>query len=383
MSRFGFLFCTPSCKKLRKILATFGPNQNPMFLKNFLLLAFLLVPFLAQSQITLNSSDFPVPGEVWTEYLDNEPDSHNFPSTGPNQNWNYGAAFSTSDSSVSIFQSPAGAWASSFFPGANLAVVDPALDSSASFIKTRPDGLYLYGYFYGSLNNPFNQMLYQPEELAFPVGLAPGQKISKTSRRTSYFVMGQDSIMKFVSTSQSTFEHAGWGLLTTPAASQVPAILLKHRMEGVDSTFADLGVGQYSFISAGSNPPSHDFQFFKKGPGMFAMQISYDSVQSMSTGAFYTKSGTVTPTKKTLANESIRIFPNPSGTGEINFVLAGAAASVLEVYSLSGKRILDQKITDASSIRISTGFLEAGMYQFRFLDKKNQMIHSGKFSVVK
>ncbi len=80
----------------------------------------------------------------------------------------------------------------------------------------------------------------------------------------------------------------------------------------------------------------------------------------------------------------IKCYPNPA-TSVINFEFTGTLdkSSTLQIYSFSGKKMIDQSFaTNKITVLLDNNFYR-GIYIFQLHDKNGKILETGKFQVVK
>ena len=79
----------------------------------------------------------------------------------------------------------------------------------------------------------------------------------------------------------------------------------------------------------------------------------------------------------------VKCYPNPA-TSFINFEFQKEDGKnyILQIYSFSGKRIIEVPATDAK-LTVTLNEFYRGIYVFQLRDKAGKIIETGKFQVVK
>jgi hypothetical protein len=80
----------------------------------------------------------------------------------------------------------------------------------------------------------------------------------------------------------------------------------------------------------------------------------------------------------------VKIYPNPASS-VINFEFTGEIdkSSTLQIYSFTGKKIIDQSLSaNKITVTLDNNFYR-GLYIFQLRDKTGRIIETGKFQVVK
>lgn len=87
----------------------------------------------------------------------------------------------------------------------------------------------------------------------------------------------------------------------------------------------------------------------------------------------YYSDGTATSTPQ-IATASVNVYPNPF-SDVITFSFKNHNQLTLEIFTVTGAKIVDRKIYPATDVQVSN--LNKGVYLFRLMNE-NQIIHSGK-----
>ena len=335
--------------------------------RSLLLLSIVVMSFSASAQITINQGDFPVPGEIWVELSDGRYGVHTITTGGGPQSWDYSNAFVVDDTSALGFITPSSTppgWASSF-PNSTMALWE-LLDSSAVFLRSANDGLYVDGFYDITGGQPLTVIDLDPDVMIIPAPMTNGTTVTNIGG----FEVEQPAappnpgfLIKFFVIKE--FEGDAYGSLITPAGTY-PNVLRGKTIEyNIDSTFIDiLGTGNYTFLNA--NGPSDTtiiYSFLQKGPNTIVMEIDEDPASpGTSSGARYYNPNLVSLNDLQAAERSVNVYPNPVTGNVLNVEIGFDDAEILRVYDSKGSLLTEENISGVSKYELNTTRFGSGIY---------------------
>lgn len=335
--------------------------------KTLLLASLIFAALVSNAQITINQSDFPVPGEIWVELSDGRYGVHTITAGGGPQSWDYSNAFVVDDTTVLGFITPASTppgWASNF-PNSTLALWE-LLDSSAVFLRSANDGLYVDGFYDITGGQPLTVIDLDPDVLIIPAPMTNGS----TTTDIGGFEIEQPAappnpgflIKVFV---VKEFDVDGYGSLITPAGT-FPDVLRGKVIEyNIDSTFIDvLGTGNYTFLNAnGPSDTTITYTFLQNGPNTTVMEIEEDPASpGTAAGARYYNPNLVSLNDLQNEDRSVNVYPNPVTGNVLNVEIGFNDAEILRVYDSKGSLLTEENISGVSKYELNTTRFGSGIY---------------------
>ena len=351
-----------------------------------LLLLLFLCPLAGRAQITVTQADLPSVGDSWIQYNDNRTGVHTITAGGANQSWNYANSFVVADTFASTFTSPSATPAgwSAAFPNANLASYDPA-DSAAVFFVKNSNGLFLDGVYVdttGSGAGISPKLDYNPNLTYIPTPFTMGSTNTSLARLQMEF-MSQGLQIRYVLYQSQVMAADAWGSVTTPAGAFQNTLRVRNFSYSYDSVYAATPFGYIPISNSGPQDTSVTYMWVRNGNPLILMQISEDPFNpGTSTGAAYFEATpTVGRPEAVAADAGVVVYPNPARNSLVNFLLPDDKAEKLEVYTLTGQRVLSQNASGLSKLSFQSSRFGAGTYLYSLRGKDGQTIHSGRFTV--
>lgn len=335
------------------------------------------------AQITLTQSDAPVAGESWAvRYADFSGKVSTGP-TGANVTWNFSSAV-MNEETESIDFLPISAVPAVFsdpFPNATLAQYYPE-DTIAQFFRSAEDGFYLDG-IHDRTAQALGVIDYSPDLPILPTPFTYGDSKNATVKAIVYY-----SQLKYVHTEFHQFNSDGWGTLITPVETFSNVLRIKDFSYSIDSIFISLGMGNYVFLNTdGPQDTTCVISWFKNGPqALVANTTSYDldvAAELTSSISLFNPSSAL-GTKKIHTNNTVRVFPNPSHSGNnVTFDIENpASANVIAIYNLSGQLVKKLAVEKSNKVILYTKDIQPGAYIYSILSSDGQPLQNGKFQII-
>ena len=350
--------------------------------KNLLSLSLVILPLISSAQITITQSDLPTIGSMWFE-LNDTTTLQSISVGGANQTWNY-SNFNVSRTTFTQFQNIAAApssWSSNF-PGAQMVSYTPT-DSMANYFSSNSTGLYVDGFYNGSLNSQPNTYIFSPKILAVPTPFTYNNTRINTARLT--FTVNQGFNIKVASYTHQEFTADAFGTITTPVGTFSNTLRIKRLSYAEDSVYADFGAGYQPL----SNSTAHDtiisYDWVKNGSNLlvFSMEEKMNGPVGSgvaSSATYYDNTATHLPTFLK-PSESV-VYPNPSnGSKEVTISLKSKNHELLSIYNVSGELVKTEKLNGRDCIIFDCNILNSGIYIYKISSTDSQEITSGKFTI--
>lgn len=340
---------------------------------------------------TITSANFPNTGEIWVEFEDSTGSAVTITASGMGQTWDYSNSFTISDTSVISFRptsdAPAYMNAATNFPGANLAVIDDIIDSSATFLKSNPSGFYYDGvYDEGTFNDStlgvyISAIDYNPDRLIIPAPFSYNDTRDHNAKFEFNFTYSMPPITTQINISNYTiqnFNADATGTLTTPLGTFNNVLRVKEFTYQIDST-------DYSLPLIPDTVNIHDtvitYSFLHANSHCLLMTAEVDPVTLQVIKASY-----YDPT--VLVGDSynnaipVTMYPNP--TTEEFYLNHIRTNSSIQIFDVSGKLIISESLANLeSNIKVNTLDMPAGFYFFSISNVKDGNYFNGKFEVKK
>jgi hypothetical protein len=351
--------------------------------KTLLFAAAAITAGTLSAQVTVTSAHVAPMGSVIPQANDTMPNALDAGSAGANQTWNY-TALNEHELDVLTFTNPDWTSNGADFPGSNLAATLTTVDGDMYiYLNKTASGLHIVGQavdFLGtgapaSVPNDPDQVL-----INFPANY------QDTYSGTSAFDItldgspfGIDSV-RLKNSTDRTYEIDAWGSITTPIGTY-DALRLNSTDVSTDSTWGMIA-GMWQFFDSGVET-SYSFDWWTADASVGFPIVSMEAdMNGNALSVTYLKTlPTVTGLAEGIDGSKVSVYPNPT-SNYVNFVIESDNASIIEVYDVTGKLIDAQQIE-----RLATTFdmsnSSAGMYMYILKDASGNMLHNGKFSVVK
>jgi hypothetical protein len=326
------------------------------------------------AQIQLNASDLPVPGEIWSATGSSQ-DTVPSPSFGASQTWNYANVPTLPFFQNILFKNNS----QNLFPPSNLVGVSGFEDDS-SFVgfEKRPNGMFLKGTRSQSQSFLVKEE-YTPARAFIPFNLNLGQESTVTGKSivTSQSVGGEGSL--FVSRGQYTQTHrlVGYGNISTPLLSNVPALLFLEKWVTRDSTFSSFNGGDLEFQGF-SVDTYWSLIFLKKGPGVPVAYFDYDSASNITEGPVFYSTSTNTAAEPLWQQDRMGVYPNPASGSAQGWVTVEEPAEVV-VFSPTGQKVLELQVPPNRPTPLPLPSDQKGVFFIEMKGKSGSLIKRQKW----
>lgn len=333
-------------------------KQLPLFI--FLSLFFAKNAF---SQITINSSDIPVIGDVVTQYVDTlfgvDQDAGN---GGPNQTWDYAGSLNhvtINTAFVSVASTPY----ASTYPTANIASTTDSniylyMNTSPSIVTVEG----LAGPIVTSLDtthmNP-SQTLYQLP-FTYLSNFTDTYKIDYQGDGSAFGVYA----FRYVSHGVVYDSTDGFGILKTPMGTY-DALRVKRWEISNDSIFIKLfsDLEPWSLFQGFPNTQL-TYKWFANGIKMPVAEVATDGSQNPTTFTYSSVTGTFGIEPENLSQ--IKVGPNPAIETITIFMPEkyNETDFYFQLTDISGKVVYNKLLQSTSPVMIDISMLEAGAYLY-------------------
>jgi type IX secretion system substrate protein len=338
----------------------------------------VLLPLIAQGQITITQSDLPAAGWGYINAVDSNYTAA-IPPGGAAQSWNYANLQNLSQDSL-LFVNAAGTPYAGLFPSANLA----AHDTTYVYFTANSTGLYINGA--QAPGGVFNgsPLIYNPLQKMIPVPFT-----YNNTDNSFYRFVYQDSTSQIpLSDSIRIIQHTdesiiadGYGSLTLPNGTHPNTLRIKTTKLETDSIFVHNTVTGWTNVLNLQNQTTN-FRWVQNGGGTLLLEITADSLgQNALSSSYLIFFGTV-GINETGKPVSVNIYPNPA-SDKITFTFENdpGELSGLTIFNASGQAVESYDIPRNNPFSLSTSHLPEGLYSY--LIKNAKGIHSkGKFVVI-
>jgi hypothetical protein len=361
------------------------PAKIILMLSSFL---FCFCP-LTYSQITVTRGDFVNAWEIIVSGHDTVHSTISPGNSGAAQTWNLSAMLNHYTDSISFTGASSTPYAASF-PAANLAGYN-SLDSNYYFINANSSLIDVVG---NVAPNTFTGtpllLSFSPPltQITFPSTLSTSFTVTNaTAQNTFYYnttITGLtiDSIRITITQTRSSLID-GWGTVSTPTnnAACLRQMIIDYTstvIEGYVVAPVPLGWQPSPFNTTDT---SKTYNYIAAGSKWSLAQVTTNNADSV-TGAQYLLTTLVgIPEPQRAGNKDVMFYPNPSA-GEMNISALNNNAASLDVFDLFGRKT-ESVLLNGNTVRHSFTSLAGGIYIFRVIDKKGQVMSTGKFSIEK
>jgi len=298
-----------------------------------------------QAQITINSSDVVVIGDVVEQASDTIPTGITIGSAGANQSWDF-STLGEDEFDTLFFQSPSPLPGSSSFPLSNLGMTESGSDSTWIFLTKDASGLYIDGlaqYIQGDFATiPFNYTL-----ITFPSTM--GTSFNTTWNGTLFTMpLGIDpdgpgplpiiDSIKITRESSLISNIDGWGNVTTPLGtfSSLRQVSIE---ENIDYTSA-LMFGFWSVVDTAYDT-IRTARWWTNNPGTKfpIVEIEFNT-DSSTNNVTWLRSTPWTGIERLQASPSFSIFPTiASDYLNISYELEKPMNTEINLYNVFGKKM--------------------------------------------
>lgn len=370
--------------------------------KSAILIYFSLLLFSrnASAQITITSADIANPGRVIYMANDTTP-LISVGAAGVNQTWNFLTTLHDQITDTLTYTPLVDAPNSVDFPSANLVI---PVNRQGDIFYTVNDATAL-----SMLASTENKVLYPgglketivktntPAEKLLEFPSTYNTSFTQSIRRFTQYYFGS---VPSISTSPGTAVRAcgysdsirqktyydkimladAWGSITTLAGTH-NAIRFKETKIVHDTMDAHDALLNAWFLYKIKTDSIVTYSWYANGMGAPLVTAVMDSA-----GAVKNVTWMIAPLGTTGVNEissssNLSVFPNPA-QDVITFDMHGSKANYITIYDITGRVINTYSVSsDRETINVSA--YSKGMYTYSLLDKKNNVLNRGKFSVIK
>lgn len=164
----------------------------------------------------------------------------------------------------------------------------------------------------------------------------------------------------------------GDGTLETPYGI-FNVVRVKSTLNKVDSTY----INALSFGTTTPRPEEIEFKWLANGEGLPVLKII--TTAGVINSVEYLDSLSPVGILESAYDQTIRVYPNPNNTGELNLDINLTPKDKVFVYDMNGKLVQKSTIVVASN-KISLGNLDNGQYVIRILNKDKILF--SKFTII-
>jgi hypothetical protein len=347
------------------------------------LFGLLLLSFMSLAQITIKSTDVPVPTATFN-FDDISLTNPSAPTAGPNQNWNYSSYFGNNPFTIDYF-----AETDPFYTATGIDVY------VQGFKNLTPNlGYVVYNEYDFNSNGVFDSGLNVPYQAYSLAAFTGNNADSLVFPLQDYLVNSPRVLMHFPFTANSSwksssprisnfnltltalgFTHVpgqhrynlvrndsivGWGKLSvyTPTGPSIRYDVLMDKIEqyATDSFFLNgvpapaLFLNSFGVTQGQHTGDQYSYNFYRKGTYAYLMRIFYASDKTYTTinAAYENSDDLLTGVNNASAiSYSSLVFPNPSNGGEINIKLIGKniSTATYTIADLSGRTVQQGLVT--------------------------------------
>jgi hypothetical protein len=341
---------------------------------------------------TISNANFPMVGEIWVEFKDTSGSAINITPAGTSQVWNYATSFTVSDTTGLNFRpvsdAPAYMNSGTNFPGASMTVIDDAMDSSATFLKSNSTGFYYDGvYDEGTINLPavglyMSAIDYSPDRLIIPAPFSYNDTRTNNAKFHIEFTYNVPPTPPFLveidNYTIQDFIADGTGTLTTPLGTFNNVLRIKEYTYQLDST-------DYSLALIPDTVNAHDtvitYSFLHANSHCLLMTVEINALTLQTIKASYYDPIVLVGDED---NTSIPVTMYPNPASEEFYLNHVRNQSTIHIYDATGKLVKHQYLGGLeSNIKLNTSEMPSGFYFFSISNAKNGNYFNGKFEVVK
>lgn len=351
-------------------------------IRKLLLTLFLITSASNFAQITINASDIIGFGEFVERTTDTLPAIAHGPS-GVNQTWNFGTLLNAH--TTESFGFGAAAWyaGDSEFPDANLALNDPASNSTVFFRKTIDalDVMGVYGDLFGTGNDealvfdPFDRLISFPS--TYQTEFFNTYNTDLTLDGTAF---GVDSVVAN-STTDKTSNFDAWGTLTTPFGTF--DVIRQYVYESSTTEINAYAFG-ISVFNETQEEETHTYYFWTDNSSVryAVLEYTYDPITDVVTQAIWQSAAPVLSLEEEgLPVSSLNVFPNPTSEA-LTIEVDGLGTHNFEIVDGVGRTVLYGNI-EGNITAISVAAMENGIYTVRLTNDITNQVTVQRFVVQK
>ena len=332
-----------------------------------------------QAQITITSNDIATIGKVILQANDTLP-TVTPGNAGANVTWNF-TALDTSYIDTLTFTNPAWTPNGNQFPTSNLAVNFGTQGTSYALLNSSTFNILGQA---GTFNAMPLVIKYNPVEVLIQFPSTYNSTFTNTNGYDFSFPYNQqpgvDSIRVIHSSTKKSNVNA-WGTVTTPLLSNTNCIRQRTFMHNYDTVLAHITFPPSWQVVQTTEDSAVHFAWWANNIGfpLVEMDSAFDGTISGVTWLLATPTNSGVNEISNLVD--IKVYPNPANTS-VYFNFDGTDASSVSVMDVQGREIGRFRV-NANIESMNVNDLSAGMYFYRVMNDKGQLISRGKFSVVK
>ncbi len=347
-------------------------------MKTNLLFSSLVISALSiNAQITINTGDMPVAGQTYISANDSTVSS--FGTSGTNQTWNF-SGWANQSNDTSHFVTPSTVAGFSSFPTATLATPS---GGGNGFMRNSSGSFDILG-FYANFGFGPTAITFSPVQkfITFPSNYLTS--FNGTSKYVLQFNPNQPGLdsMRIKSSNIYTSTIDAWGMLTTPAFTNLSSLRQKYTEIRRDSTFLK-PTGQAWILSPSNPNPTVDttitYRWWSNTKKYPVVEITTDGNNVISKGTYLT-SLAVGVNELTSAKDEVNVYPNPA-SDKVNF-MGTSSESHLVIFDINGKLVSTTLLKKGSSSIITSNY-ENGIYVYQIVSLTGTTIQKGKFVIAK
>jgi hypothetical protein len=365
-----------------------------------LFFSFLLIFSNSSAQITITTADIASPGKVTYQATDTMPVISVGPA-GTNQIWSFAGILNQHTLDTLIYTPVVDAENYMDFPTANLII---PINKNADIFYVVNDVAKL-----SILASTQNKILFPggdkttivftntPAEKMIEFPSTFGTYFTDSHRSFTQYFYGSvppntvlcpnqtkrcglsDSLREKMSFDKTVLVDA-WGTITTQAGT-FDAIRLKETKISHDTIEAHDALLYAWFLYKVKADSTVTYTWYANNVGVPIATATMDSLGAVKHVTWITAAPGTVGINDIAQNTDVTIFPNPT-QNEITFSIDASKISSVNIYDISG-RLIGSFLTSTNLVTINTSAYTNGMYSYSLLDKKNNTISRGKFSVIR
>mgnify|MGYP002628668346 CR=1 FL=1 len=334
------------------------------------------------AQITINANDVIGYGEFIERTTDTIPAIAHGPA-GVNQTWNFGTLLNAH--TTEYFGFGAASWyaGDTEFPDANLAVNDPASNTTV-FVRKTVDALDImgvYGDLFGTgsdealVFDPFDRLITFPS--TYETEFFNSYTFDLTLDGAAFSV---DSVVAN-NTTDKTSNFDAWGTVTTPFGTF--DVIRQYVYESSTTEINAFLLG-FPVFSDTQVDETHTYFYWTNNAGSryAVLEYTYDPLTDIVTEAIWQSSAPVLSLEEDgISVSSLNIFPNPTSES-LTIEVDGLGAHNFEIVDGLGRTSLKGNM-EGNVTAISVAALENGIYTVRLTNNSTNQVTVQRFVVQK
>ena len=394
-------------------------------MKKLLFLAFMSVASLSYGQISILSTDMPVPtGSYNIQDMTGSGSLPASPVPGTNITWDlsnyYGAGYTEDylpetdtfftnvgvDVNYYTYKSMVGG-ANGFFYN-----VYSELDFSSTGVIEKGRAIDYIGLDLSALTGNTGDSLVVPAQKALAAQTVQTMKFPLTMSASWHSVSRQ--VTDFTLTLSPLFDHtpsqhvyyihrddtvAGWGRMrvytSTGPSAWYDVLMDKISYYTVDSFYAGgapmspIILSSFGITQDQQTDSQDRYEFYRKGSYNYLAQFNYYEDNSFTTlsDAYY-NTDNLDPSGVNAVNNALYstvLYPNPVTGGEMNFRIMGGNVQIARymIVDMAGRVVMSGAGDKSTVLHVNTAELASGTYMLQVLNDKNEHVAKEQFNIVK